>query len=41
MELFLSDPDRFAPGTTMPNPNLASETITDLITLFEVVDGVQ
>ena len=32
---FLTDPSAFAPGTTMPNPNLSAQTVDDLISLLE------
>ncbi|NNF26011.1 MAG: hypothetical protein HKN73_02160, partial [Gemmatimonadetes bacterium] len=32
---FLSDPQAFAPGTTMPAPNLSSRTVNDLVSLLE------
>ncbi len=36
---YLTDPHRHAPGTTMPNPSLSAETITDLTSLLRVVSA--
>lgn len=32
---FLTDPQRFAPGTAMPSPQLPAETVGDLVALLE------
>src|SRR5690606_20418787 len=32
---FLTDPQRFAPGTTMPSPNLDPEAVGDMVALLE------
>lgn len=34
---FLSNPDAFAPGTAMPNPNLKPEVVREIVGFFEVL----
>ena len=34
LERFLASPDSFAPGTTMPDPGLESDAITDIVSLL-------